>query len=171
MGRKIKIALGAVVAVAAVAGLNFGRVNLAAQKAVEYSDVSVAAYYQMGVVPDSIVYDVWDLGPTVSQAEVLGGFMRFADGLKDREFREVRLAFRGQTKFILSGRDFAVMGNEFVYQNPVYTIRTLPEKLSRPDGRPAFDSWSGGFIGVMSAQMEDVNELGRQWYLNDLLGS
>ena len=125
----------------------------------------------LGVVRDSIVYDVWDLGPTASQAEVLGGFMRFADALKDREFREVRLAFRGQTKFILPGRNFAAMGDEFSYQNPVYTILTFPEKLTRPDGRPAFDSWSGGWIGVMSAQMDDVNELGRQWYLDDLLGS
>lgn len=125
----------------------------------------------MGVIPDSIVYDVWDLGRTASQAEVLGGFMRFADEMKDRESREVRLASPGQTKFILSGHDFAVMGDEYFYQNPVYTIRTFPEKLSRPDGRPAFDNWSGGFIGVISAQMDDVNELGRQWYLNDLLGS
>ena len=171
MGRKMKVALGAIVALAGVVGLNVGRVHLAAWEAVKYDDVNVAAYYQMGVIPDAIVYDVWDLGPTASQAEVLGGFLRFADQLKDREFREVRLAFRGETKFILPGRDFAVMGDEYDWQNPVYTILTFPEKLTHPDGRPAFDSWSGGWIGVMSAQMDDVNELGREWYLDDLLGS
>jgi len=98
-----------------------------------------------------------------------GVFLRFSDKMKDRKFREVRLAYRGETKFILSGKDFRDIGREYSYQNPVYIVRTFPEKLRTPDGKKAFSTWSGGLLGVLGRQMEDVNELGQRWYLGDML--
>ena len=108
------------------------------------------------------------MGLGESAASVLGSFLRFAGEMKDRKFREVRLAFRGQTRFILNGDEFAEIGQEFGWQNPVYTLRTFPEKLQRPDGRPAFSRWSGGLLGVTGAQMKDLNGLADQWYRSDL---
>lgn len=55
------------------------------------------------------------------------------------------------------------------FPNPVYTIRTLPEKLRRPDGSRAFSVWTGGMIGVLGAQMDDVNNFAGQWYLDDAI--
>ena len=155
---------------ASIAAINIVRVNTAASAASRYqNDVTVYAYYHLGVAPNSIVFDLWRVGWGATQAEVIGVFLRFADQMKDREFGEIRLAYRGKTKFILDGEDFHDIGREFSYQNPVYVIRTFPEKLRTPGGRRAFSTWSGGVLGVLGKQMEDLNDLGRRWYLNDML--
>jgi hypothetical protein len=81
-----------------------------------------------------------------------------------REFREVRLARSGQVVFVLRGGDFEEIGREFgAGQNPMYLMRTLPGKLYLPDGSPAFGQWSGGMLGVLLREMEDVNAAANRW--------
>lgn len=164
--RRILVALAS--AALLVGGVNYARLyRPAASTAAD--PVSAAAYYRFGIAPNQIVYDLWTVGYDASEAEVMGGLLRFADALKDRRFEKVILAYRGEPRFILDGDDFHRIGQEFDYQNPVYTLRTFPEKLKTMEGRPAFGSWTGGMLGVLNAQLEDLNELGRRWYLNDIL--
>lgn len=168
LGKSYLIPLVFTFVVVALASFNYIKLSLPAQEAAD-EGVSVISYYKFGLLPNSIVYDIWDVAPSSSQASVLGGFLRFSENLKDRTFSKVILSFRGTPKFVLDGEDFKIIGQEFEYQNPIYTIRTLPEKLQTPQGKQAFESWSGGVLGVLNAQMEDVNEMGYQWYLEDLL--
>jgi hypothetical protein len=51
----------------------------------------------------------------------------------------------------------------------VYTLRTLPEKLRRPDGSPAYRAWTGGLLGVMARQMQDLTGFCRAWFVRDVL--
>jgi len=167
-----QLAVGALILLAGVVGVNAVRVYMPGQEAVKYTDeITVASYYRFGVVPDSIVFNLRHVGWDASGALILGRFFAFAEEFKDREFREVRLAYKGRTKFILDGNDFSEIGRENSWQNPVYTIRTFPEKLRTPDGRRAYSSFSGGMLGVLSAQMGNVNEITRDWYLNDIVGN
>jgi hypothetical protein len=162
---RIAIAVGGVLAV--TAAVSYARVHLSADDAMEFREANVAAYYRYGVVPDTIVFDIWSVEGTASAAGILGGFMSFAEKMKDREFRQVVLAYRGEARFILDGNDFAEIGREHGWQNPVYTLRTFPERLTTPDGSPAFSTWSGGMIGVLGAQMDDLNKLASAWYIDD----
>lgn len=158
------------IAIAAIAGLNVLRVNADAREATQYRDSYTAVgYYHFGVVPDSIVFDLRDVGWDATPAGVIGGFFQFAEEMKEREFREVRLAYQGRTKFILEGHHFKQIGRENSYQNPVYSLRTFPEKLTRPDGGKAFSTWTGGMLGVLGAQMDDANQLARDWFLDEML--
>jgi hypothetical protein len=64
----------------------------------------------------------------------------------------------------MKGEDFKSIGSEFAAgQNPVYLIRTLPEKLYHPNGDAAFPHWEGGLLGVVGKQMDDVNAMARRW--------
>lgn len=162
-------ATGAAVILAAVIGINHFRVNTHAAEAMRNRDVSALAYYRYGVLPSSIVLDLREVGPESSAARTIGGLIDFAENLSEREFDEVVLAWRGEARFILGGDDFREMGRTASYQNPVYTVRTLPEKLRRPDGSRAFSVWTGGMIGVLGAQMDDVNDFAGQWYLDDVI--
>lgn len=167
-----KIFIGAVAVVAAVAATNFFRVNSQVRAAVAGRDfMSAAGYYRYGVDPNNIVFDLRDLTAGASGAGVLGGFFQFAEEMQDRDFDYVYLAYHGHQRFRLAGDDFKEIGESFSYQNPVYLVRTLPEKLETPDGRRAFSSWSGGLLGVLGAQMDDVNALTRKWWLEDELNS
>jgi len=50
----------------------------------------------------------------------------------------------------------------------VYTIRTFPQNVRKLDGTPAYETWSGGMLGVLSRQREDVNQFARDWFIADL---
>lgn len=166
----IKLAVGASILLAGVVAVNAVRVYMPGQEALKYTEeIKVASYYRFGIVPDSIVFDLRHVGWDASGALILGRFFAFAEDFKDRKFREVRLAYKGRTKFILDGNDFNEIGRNNSWQNPIYTVRTFPEKLRKPDGTRAYSSWSGGILGVLGAQIDDVNEITRDWYLNDMV--
>jgi len=161
-----KLAVAATVLAVGILAVNGIRVNAAVAGSVgARSNMTVFAYYQMGVVPDSIVYDVWEVGNETSSFSALGSFFRFAEEMRDRDFREVRMANRGKTVFVLGGDDFKMIGESLSVQNPAYLLRTFPEKLELPDGRPAFGTWTGGLIGVANSQLEDLNDLSKQWLI------
>lgn len=165
-----KIAIATFLSLAVtIIGISHFRLNKHAIEAMEFRHVDVLAYYRYGFLPDSVVLDIRDVGPENSAAATIGGLIEFADALSERKFREVILAWRGEPRFIIDGRDFQSMGREAPFQNPVYTIRTLPEKLRRPNGSRAFSVWTGGMIGVLGVQMDDVNEFARQWYMLDAI--
>lgn len=164
---RIKYIFAAILLIVIIFITNYSRLTLPASSVAD-DDMSVISYYRYGVVPDVIVYDILDVGLSASQAGVIGGFFRYAEKLKDRDFSKVILSYRGSPKFFLRGEYFKQIGLELSYQNPIYTLRTFPEKLETPDGVRAFDTWTGGALGVLNAQLEDVNEMGRQWYLYDM---
>ena len=91
-----------------------------------------------------------------------------ADSLKNEKFDYVNIAFRGKTKFIIKGEYFQQLGQEYSWQNPVYTIRTFPANVFNTDGTSAYSTWEGGLIGVTAKQMEDFTDFNKRWYLTDL---
>ena len=115
-----------------------------------------------------LVYDLVSVAPTNSMSDVFRVFLQFASAEKDRRFSFVELSFRGRSKFVISGNYFQRLGKEFGTQNPVYTIRTFPENLTRLDGSRAYSTWTGGLIGVSGKQLEDFNDFHRLWWLMDI---
>jgi hypothetical protein len=79
-------------------------------------------------------------------------------------FKRIVLERAGKSVFLMKGDDFDTLGIEVASdQNPMYLIRTLPEKLYKNNGEPAFEHWEGGIFGVLGKQMEDVNVAARTW--------
>ena len=101
--------------------------------------------------------------------DVFRRLLKAAEALKDRDYARVYLSSHGKEKFYLEGAYFKQIGEERNFQNPVYTIRTFPENVYRLDGTRAFGSWEGGFIGVMGQQMNDANDLQKEWWVDDAL--
>jgi hypothetical protein len=131
--------------------------------------IDVNAHYQNYVNMSVLVYDLRALSDTNSKADVFRAFLQFASKMKERKFEKVELAFRGQTKFILSGDYFQELGLEYGYQNPIWTINHFPENLRLRDGTRAYGTWTGGWLGVAGKQMEDFNDFQDEWYMHDLL--
>ncbi|MNU11538.1 hypothetical protein D3C72_2594780 [compost metagenome] len=50
----------------------------------------------------------------------------------------------------------------------MYTIRTFPQNVWKLDGTAAYETWTGGMLGVLSKQMEDVNQFAKDWFIADL---
>jgi len=130
--------------------------------------IDVSVHYGGYVDMSTLVYDLRNIGNGTSMADVMRVFLSYAAKVKDQDFDRVELAHKGQVKFVLSGADFKTLGREYGEQNPMYTLRTFPEKVRRADGSRAFEQWEGGLLGVLNKQMEDLQQLHHQWYLGDL---
>ena len=50
----------------------------------------------------------------------------------------------------------------------MYLLRTFPENTFSTNGTKAFPTWTGGVLGVMGKQMDDLNELAQDWFIEDL---
>lgn len=131
--------------------------------------VKVWAYYNHGLPGGSIVFDLRGISPENSQMDVFRVLLQFASAMKDRHFDRVYLAWKGERRFFLEGSYFNELGAEYEFQNPVYTLRTLPEHVRRPDGSQAYGTWTGGWLGVLGKQLEDVTQFQRDWYLDDAI--
>lgn len=163
-------ALVAIVGVIALVNYAFLQRHLAAVLDADprNSGIEASAHYQFYVVPSVLVFDLRSVSGTNSQMDVSRVLIQFAESQKDKTFETVKLAYRGNAKFLLKGDYFRTIGREYGVQNPVYTLRTFPENVYRLDGSPAFGTWTGGWLGVLSKQMDDLNEFHQQWYIRDM---
>jgi len=127
----------------------------------------ISVYRNDFISTSEIVFDIVDVDYAESPLGMTRKLLKAADALKEHNFERVFLAHRGEKKFYLDGYYFQRLGRERSWQNPIYTIRTLPENVMRLDGSPAYGSWTGGWIGVMGRQLEDANQFHRDWWLSD----
>lgn len=126
---------------------------------------SISSHYRSYVDPSTLILDL-RAAPAAAPTDLFRGLFQSAAALSSsgRVFERVVLSRRGDTVFVMKGEDFRQLGLEFAAgQNPVYLIRTLPEKLFKPTGEPAFGHWEGGMLGVLGKQIEDATEAGRRW--------
>jgi hypothetical protein len=172
--RKLAVALPMSLLVLAVAifALNFFHLQSPMNRVLEGdprdSGIDVSVHFENYVDTSVLVYDVKSVSGAKSAADVFRVLLQFAQQAKSKEFREVQLCFRGNVKFKMNGPYFRKLGEEYSWQNPIYTIRTFPENLANPDGTRAYPEWSGGPIGVLHKQMEDFANFHKKWYLEDM---
>jgi hypothetical protein len=125
----------------------------------------ISVHRQYRVIPRSLVIDLRSV-ESASPVDLIRSVFVSADVLQKRgsEFERVYLARRGKIVFMMEGAAFDEIGAEYgAGQNPVYLVRTFPEKLHHPDGNAAFGQWTGGIFGVLGKQMEDVTTAIEQW--------
>ena len=170
--QSLKLAAGAIAVVLSIGMWNYISVHRPATQSLSddprNQGLSVHVTYRWYVNPRVIVFDLRSVSPTNSAADVTRTLLQAASGLKTKEFESVVLAHRGTPKFMLNGSFFRKLGAEYGSQNPVYTLRTLPENVYTLDGRKAFSTWTGGLLGVTGRQMEDLAEFHKQWFVSDL---
>jgi len=130
--------------------------------------VQASAYYRDPFGTSVLVFDVKDVAGHNSRGDVFRVLIDFAESLKDKPLRSVELACLGKTRFTMDGSYFKKLGEERRTQNPIYTIRTLPENLKTPDGEQAYPEWTGGMLGVVNQQMEEFGDVHEKWYVDAL---
>lgn len=131
------------------------------------SGAQISVHRRNWISSEEIVFDIRSVEGSVSAADMTRRLLKAAEALQGRLFSRVYLAHRGEEKFYLDGAYFQRLGREYGTQNPIYTIRTLPENLFNPDGSQAFGTWTGGWLGVLNRQLEDSNEFHRRWWQRD----
>ncbi|WP_419256041.1 hypothetical protein ACN2C6_19220 (plasmid) [Caulobacter sp. ErkDOM-YI] len=125
--------------------------------------LTLVAYRTNGFQPREITLDLWS-AEEKAPIDLFRALFQASEALGERKFSQVRLARLGHVVFVLSGEDFSALGQAYGQgENPIYLVRTLPEKLQTVSGAPAFDTWTGGWLGVLGKQMEDSNTFAQAW--------
>lgn len=131
--------------------------------------VKVWVHYKWFINPAELKYDLREISGKNSALDVNRVMLQFSEKIKDKQFDKVYLGYQGKDKFYFKGDYFQNLGKEYEFQNPVYTLRTMPENVYTLDGEPQYGSWTGGWLGVTGKQMEDMNTFSKDWYLDDVL--
>lgn len=136
----------------------------------ENQGIRFFVHYGYFVNPSELVIDVWHVDNHKTPIDVFRVLLQYAKRLELQatSFSQVKLASKGKVKFVLSGDYFKQLGQEYGEQNPMYSARTFPENVYTPTGERAFESWSGGLLGVAQKQLEDFKSFHQQWYIGDL---
>ena len=130
--------------------------------------IVVKTHFASYCQPSALVFDLQEISGDKSPADVFRVLLQYAAAVQEREFKTVHLNHLGKLKFALDGSYFKRLGSEYGTQNPVYTMRTLPENLFLPSGERAYGTWTGGLLGVLEGQVDDFNNFHQKWYLEDL---
>lgn len=174
MSKKISIFLGLLLGLVVVIGsINFiflqRHINSVLSEDPRNEGIEVWVHYKWFIFPNEIKYDLRELSGGNSTADITRVLLQFAEKKKGTEYNKVRLAYKGKDKFYLEGSYFQSLGEDYSYQNPIYILRTLPENVYNFDGSRAYGVWTGGWLGVMGRQMEDLNQFAQDWYLKDAI--
>lgn len=131
--------------------------------------VKVWVHYKWFINPSELKYDLRGISGENSALDVNRVMLQFSEKIKDKQFNKVYLSYRGKDKFYFKGSYFQNLGKEYEFQNPVYTLRTMPENVYTLDGDLQYGSWTGGWLGVTSKQMEDLNQFSKDWFLSEVI--
>lgn len=131
--------------------------------------ISLDVHYKFYVIPNTLEFNLKNVPSDKAAADIFRVFLQTSSTLKDKNFDKVELKYKGTLKFILNGDYYKQLGSEFEEQNPIYTMRTLPENLYNPNGEPSYSKWEGGMFGVLGKQMEDFNDFNRKWYMDEMI--
>lgn len=131
--------------------------------------INFETHYEYYVNTSTLIFNLKNIPLDKAPADIFRTFLQTSSALKDKNFKEIKLAYKGKVKFILKGNYFSTLGNEFGTQNPMYTIRTIPQNLYSLDGTSVYSEWSGGMLGVLGKQMDDFNDFMKEWCLNELI--
>jgi len=166
--RWAKIAASVALALAIYNGIVTVPVALARK---DESGITMVAYRRWLVDPTTAVVDIWHVNGQASMADVDRNLYLTADALKDQHFTSVELAYRGRGRFLINGDKFNEIGQQWRSQSVMYLVTALTSSATDLTGKPAFETWEGGWIGVMSRQLQDHNQLHWSWYLADMSGA
>lgn len=124
-------------------------------------EVELSFRYSYYINPNKIAISLGQCS-NAAPVDILRTLLQTAEALQNRSFSTVELHKGYDHRFTISGNYFKELGEEYDIQNPVYTARTLPEKISNPDGGQAYRNFRSGISGL-SEEMESFKEFTLDW--------
>lgn len=160
-----------VLLIAGIYGYNYYMFQVKMTKVIEDDSrnkgIDVSVHFRNYVEFDKLEYDLQNISTDKSMADVFRVFLQYSEQLKDENFSALIFSYNGNDKFFIEGSYFNLLGKEYNFQNPIYTMNHFPENVYNLNGTHAFETWTGGWLGVAGKQMEDFNAFHKKWYLED----
>lgn len=114
--------------------------------------------------PGNLVFDVRTLDRSETRLiDVLHLFLQFGSKIADTGASRITIAAGGREVFWIQKRDLDELSEQYRLGARLWAFNHWPERLRRPNGERAYGGWSGGALGVMSGQLEDMADALREW--------
>ncbi|WP_422927445.1 hypothetical protein [Singulisphaera sp. PoT] len=95
--------------------------------------------------------------------DVLHLLLQFAVKLKGSNFEYLSIAGGGKEVYRLPREDLKELAEQYGEGAKLWAINHWAERLRKPDGERPFSTWDGGALGVLTAQLADMNKALRTW--------
>lgn len=129
-----------------------------------YGVVDVDVYYDGMFSTDVVVFDLKDGGsPNARRIDPVHLLLQFAAKLDLTSVRRVVLARSKRHVFYIDASDLQRLADSYDGGGRVWAFNHLPESARTMSGSRAYGEWTGGLLGVLQKQMEDLDDLIRTW--------
>jgi hypothetical protein len=128
------------------------------------SRASVGGDVRVGfTLEGNIVFDVRSCKGDSRLIDPLHLLLQFGRKIRNESFSHILLAAGGTEVYRLNKSDLDELTDQYELGGRIWAFNHWPERLRKPTGERAFESWSGGLLGVMNGQIEDINMALKTW--------
>jgi hypothetical protein len=126
--------------------------------------VNADVYYD-GIFGTNVVVFDFENGrsPNARRIDAVHLFLQFAGKLDLTSVRRLVLARRGQYVFYVDASDLRRLATSYDAGGRVWAFNHLPESVRTMSGSRAYSEWTGGWLGVLQKQTEDLNDFIKTW--------
>ena len=126
--------------------------------------VQVDVYYDTYLANDAVVFD-WRSGGSSQERRIdpVHLLLQFCEKLDLHSVDRVILARNGRRVFYVLSADLKPLVESYANGGRVWAFNHLPESARTMSGQRAFEQWTGGWLGVLKEQTDDLNELIDDW--------
>ena len=129
-----------------------------------YGGVEADVYYDGYFSCDVVVFDLQDGGSLrARRIDPVHLFLQFSGKLDLYSVERVVLARNGSKVFYISASDLRRLSDSYAGGGRVWAFNHLPESVRTMSGLRAYVQWTGGWLGVLKEQTEDLNEFIGDW--------
>jgi|GEM_PF-2899988 len=114
----------------------------------------------------NIIFDVRACKADSRKVDPLHLLMQFGDKIKDEKIDYLLIASGGNEVYRLPKSDLDELAEQYRLGARIWALDHWPERLRKPTGERVFEEWSGGVLGVLQAQLEDLGVALRTWLAN-----
>lgn len=126
--------------------------------------VHADVYYEGVFATDIVVFDLLDGGASSARRiDPVHLLFQFSDELDLMSVRSVVLARSGRKVFTISSTDLKPLSDSYAGGGRPWAFNHLPESVRTMSGRHVYEQWTGGLLGVLQEQAEDLNDFIREW--------
>jgi hypothetical protein len=159
------IAIAAVLAIVLSCGkLRSGALQEALESCPTYGIVEADAYYEKAFSSDVVVFDLKEeASDTARRIDPVHLLMQFSAKVDLYSIKRIVLAQEGQRIFYIDSSDLRQLANSYDGGGRVWAFNHLPERVCTMSGQKPYGTWTGGWLGVLGEQAEDLNDLIERW--------
>jgi len=126
--------------------------------------VNARVSYSGLIGTEVVIFDLRDGGSAgARRIDPVHLLMQFSGKLDLYAVDRILLARNGTKRFYIAGSDMRRLAQSYAGGGRIWAFNNLPARVRRMDGTQAFDEWTGGWLGVLQKQAEDLNRFITDW--------